>query len=222
MALTNQESTVEIYYNGATGGNYLLWLMLLATDYRCFFNNFKGISDEDLKKIYNRVWNKDSRQHWATQEIEVDIEKTVSSNTIKKKVLLLSNQHWLTPIGVNTKIVLYTDTFTQSLLSIEKQASFGAFFNSGIANGKQLIEAANHLSQLIPSFEFKNSTIASYYNSVIDINQADAVFELKDLVKTNGASLLNFLNVTDVKNAGKDFSAHYINLHSDVSRSFFV
>jgi hypothetical protein len=218
----NTGSILELYYNGGTGGHHLLWLILLGTDYRCCFKNFIDPTDEDLKTLYNYYWYKKSSRYWNSHEIEVDISATVNSTKIKNKVLLLANEPWYTPVGKNKKIVVYTDTFTQSLLSIEKQTSIGSIFNDVDFNSKEsIVESAQYLANLLPSSTFNDTVISSYYSNVINIAQADAAFNLRDLVKTNGKDLLEFLGYADVDQKCKDFSEHYVSLHSRISRDFF-
>lgn len=210
-----------IYYAGGTGGYYALWLALLGTDYKCSFNNFPYSKDNNnFDVLYQHFWHKKNSQGWAYQEIEVDFEHTENSLEIDKKVFLVCNEDWYYK-SVDQKIAIYTDTYTQSMLAIEKQSGVGIFSNIDVNNKNLLKEAAVDLSSLLPSFEFENKRISSYYKDKIDIDNVDAAFDLVDLVKNNGKPLLDFLGYTDIDNKCKKFTEHYFNLHSTTTQELF-
>jgi hypothetical protein len=213
---------LALHFNSGTGGHYALWIMLLGTEYRCKFKNFNINNNHDLRILYNYFWKKQYRNHWAGQEIEIDTTETLLNKNINKKVFLFSEyntQYNFNHFDIN--IVIYTDVLTQCMLSVEKQTAVGIFSNISQFSENTYTESVTHLSKLIPCVEYQNKKISSYYYDKIDINKADAAFDLVDLVKQNGMPLLNYLNYHNKKNKCCLFTNEYIGLHSESCRALF-
>lgn len=212
---------IGMYYDGGNGGWYALWLALLGTKYRCSFHNFKYKGDPINNKLYEYTWNKKSSRHWAFHEIEVDYNDTISSTYIDHGILLECNDNKYIDI-VNKKIVIYADIYTQCLLSIEKHSGIGLFTHTDVTNKDKLIECAHYLSTLIPAVEYNGKQISYYYKSQVNIDEADAAFDLVELVKTNGKPLIEFLQGDTNLPILKKFTKHYIQQHQLTCQELFT
>lgn len=215
------KKSLSIYFNGGTGGNYALWLILLGTDYKCHFKNFSFNDSNDLSTLYKFCWDKEFRNHWAAQELQIDVEKTLNDQSIDKKVLLFGDGDVHRDFKeFDQNIVIYTNTFAQSMLSIEKQTAYGMLSNIDFRDKILHLDAATHLAKLMPTVDFLNQKISSYYKNTIDISKADAAFDLIDLVKQNGAPLINYLGYP-CNELVDNFTKKYIQLHSPLCQELF-
>jgi hypothetical protein len=123
------KKNIEICYHGGTGGFFTLWVILLASKYRCKwpveFDHYK------LDDIFNHHWNVDPAQ-WKKTEIWPDNNRTKSSN-LQQKIYFYCSP---TSIDIKNKeknvirIVTYTDLQTHFKLMQFKKCYLYSEFNT--------------------------------------------------------------------------------------------
>jgi hypothetical protein len=120
---------ITIFYFGASGGFFLLYMLLLTKQYRCVFK------DGSVDAFSNRLthWNISDVSKWKDTEIWPDNGKTLVAKFDTHKVYFVCNPDplFLTKPGIHdgqfeklpsTKILLYTDLATQWNLAKTKRA----------------------------------------------------------------------------------------------------
>lgn len=208
---------IHIFYYGGTGGHYALWLAILGAEYRTSFFNIPYNENVDFDHLYDVHWNKASMEKWAHQELKCD-PKLCEQMTIPNRATLTcgasspTTKLWNNPHG--KRIVIYTDLLMQMTMAVEKQTSIGLFAN----DTSRPHTIAKEMMEYIPAMQYKDKTIASWYDLVVNINDADLAVDLKDLIKYNGDPLLEFLGVEPNERV-KKFTADYLKMHSTKTRN---
>lgn len=124
-----KSNDVTIFYFGASGGFFALYMLLLTKQYQCCFKN----GDTDVFKVKESQWNVNDVSKWKYTEIWPDNVKTLTSTFTANKVFFVCNPDpiFLSQPGefIRTyedfpgkKILLYTDLQTQWHLAKTKRA----------------------------------------------------------------------------------------------------
>lgn len=123
------EKTLEIFYPGGSGGFFTLWVILLASKYRCKWP--AEFDQYELDDIFHYQWNIDLN-YWKKTEIWPDNNRTKSSD-LQQKIYFHCN-----PSSNDIKdkeknvirIVPYTDLQTHFKLMQFKKCNFHLRFNN--------------------------------------------------------------------------------------------
>jgi hypothetical protein len=184
---------ININYYGGSGGFFTLWIVLLASEYRCKFR-----SDLSLNDIFNEHWNIATTDTWKRTEIWPDNDKTEHSDIDKKIMYFCSptTDKWNNQRG--KRIMLYTDFSTQYKLSQMKNAFL-------FLGADKLTEEKHVLNCLTVTYEnIRDSSWpkTSTLTSVDDFNNLDKNIH-KELLQCLGVESTNELS-NDLKTSYKN------------------
>jgi hypothetical protein len=113
-----EQNTIHINYVGGTGGFFVLWVILLGTDFKCIFNN----KTQNLSDISNIHWDINP-EIWKSSEVWPNNVATLNSNIRKKLYFNCNIDAEAVKKQQGTKISIYTDASTHYTLSRFKKAA---------------------------------------------------------------------------------------------------
>ena len=186
-------NNINLIYSGGSGGFFALWILLLATPFRC---KFKYRHDNDnLSLLFKYQWKNIDKSKWKKSEVWPDNCATLKSN-IDKKILYFCNEHPdnsnLQGIDKNKNIVIYTDYATQlEIFELKKCFQWYTW-------------------QKTSKEEFFLKTIIQNYNN-LKAEHWPNVENFSDLLNLNEKIKLELINEFGWKKIGNELKQTYIN-----------
>jgi hypothetical protein len=174
-----------IFYYGASGGFFSLYLLLLSRQLNCVFTG----QSQDLDSVMQQHWNLQSIDTWKKTEIWPDNDATKLSAFSNKIYYFCNPKKSDFDNFTGTRIVIYTDIDTQYYFASTKRAYWFV--------GKTLED-------------FQNPSFALSYFNVKDSSWPDCYtiqdFEKLPLyIKQECLDIFNFSDIVDEKKFSDDF-----------------
>jgi hypothetical protein len=119
-------ASLGIFYYGASGGFYVLWLLLLSQKFNCVFRG----DTQDLDQVMQQHWNIKSIDTWKKSEVWPD-NIAMKTSTLVNKIYFFCNptKEYFDDFK-GTRVVVYTDIDTQYYLASTKKAFW---FSDGLS-----------------------------------------------------------------------------------------
>jgi hypothetical protein len=191
--MTDHEKNLNIFYDGGSGGFYLLHQLLITGQFICLFRQ----KTSDYDDIRNKNFSVDRLENWKKTELWPDNKLLEKIKSKKRKIYFYCGDFpsWIKQEGF--KLILWTDIHSQLRLACAKKASF---FREDfpISRIKKVIKTS------------KNNIIKEVYDN---LELADANVKLQDIMTVNG--LEKFLDSLGLKITEKnvEFLNQYLKLH---------
>jgi len=226
-------STISLNYYGGSGGFFALWVLILGSDYECVF-------EEDKSTTMDKHW--DIKDRWKSSECWPDNDATEKSNINNKVLFVCSptDDEW--DNNPNPQILIYTDFDTHMALAEFKHAFVfnKPYWLKEHADRCFNIMYNNIKDKSWPDVTgFDDySTLPEYIQEELDINPetyiddamnsmnvnglwcgvpdklitADLAVDLKDIIRTEGAALLEPLGYKTTDKV-RDFVKFWLDKH---------
>ena len=231
------------YYFGC-GGFYALWILLLGSDLKCSFDDKRS-----LEELYQDQWNIKNISNWKSSEIWPNNKSGDLSfycNTLReewdkqvgKKIVLYTDIQTQFTLGKTKRAGFWFEEPTPELTCMLKiyndiraehwpQCNTWQDLKNLEQYQKDEIQQIDFDKSLFKNFvdfntfDYKGEKIFSGFKNIIDINQADHFVKLQDIIKSNGQILLEPLGYSTNEKC-KEFTEHYINLHTEETRKLIT
>jgi hypothetical protein len=176
---------VNIFYLGGSGGYFCLHLLLLTREYDCVFEN-----DLTFDEVFNKQWNITSIEKWKNTEFTIRNDETLETTAMINKAFLWCNKYQLHLTSPGCKVLVYTDSKTQWMLSSAKKA--GAFRKTPNKESVEVDDIPNRLLKFIID-EYKSIKADSWPNCT----QFEDFVNLPNDIKHELVTKWNFTNRWD-------------------------
>ena len=232
----NELSNTNIYYYGGTCGYFCLHLLLLSGKYDCYFKSGFNFSEVFEFQWLHKKWNNDNVKSWKMLEYTIDNFQTKDSD-INHKIFLWGNKPARNGFPEpDISIVIYTDIWTHFRMSYEKKCFWFDMLKDEPANKETITEILGTYDQnltydeqmrdyeLCKSFldkqsvDWGNDRIYHKFKTVANIDSADVVVKVQDIIKTEGKCLYDPLGL-QVTDEIRQFIKDYVELHPPILRS---
>jgi hypothetical protein len=142
----SKPTELGIFYYGASGGFYVLYLLLLSREIKCVFNG----DTQDLNAVMQQHWNIKSVDTWKTSEVWPNNIETFLSDLPNKVYYFCNPSREEFENFPGIKLVLYTDIDTQCFMARSKRALW--FIDKTLEDYQNLPLAAAYINIKDPAW----------------------------------------------------------------------